>query len=312
MEYLQKQGFKFSRVALGTAQFGLNYGIANQTGKPGEKEVVKILETAFAMGINLLDTAAAYGDSEKILGGILSCYPAKSEILVAGKLPKLSNAAPHILDREITQHLETSLRNLQLDHFPIYLLHDEHDLTMYQGYALDYLTGQVKKGKVGLLGVSVYTPEAAEAALQNPLIRVIQVPFNALDQRLNLINFFQRAEEKEKLVLVRSVFLQGLFFLLENNSYPQQFAGYSRYFKKIREIAKDSHMSVGELAYRYAAQKTRGVILIGVESCRQLEDNKRTMFNRRELSPGTMAEIEREFSSAPADLIDPRQWKESR
>ncbi|KUO65181.1 MAG: hypothetical protein APF84_08590 [Gracilibacter sp. BRH_c7a] len=312
MEYLQRHGYKFSRVALGTAQFGLNYGVANQTGKPREKEIEKILETAFSMGINLLDTASAYGDSERVIGRLLSRYPAKPGILITSKLPKLQGTSPQMLGKEITQHLETSLYNLQLDCIPIYLLHDETDLTAHQGYALDCLTKQIVKGKIRLIGVSVYTPEAAEAALEHPLIQVIQVPFNVFDQRLNSIHFFQRAEEKNKLVLVRSVFLQGLFFLLDKGSWPQQFARYSRYFKKILTISSDSNLKVDELAYKYAAQNTRGVILMGIESSHQLEKNRQYIFDRRELSPGTMSVIKREFSTMPVDLIDPRQWKESR
>ncbi len=312
MEYLWKNGFKISRVALGTAQFGLEYGIANQTGKPGEEEIEKILYTASAIGINLLDTASAYGDSEKIIGRILNRYPAESRMLVAGKLPKLRCASPQMLDKEIEQYLEASLRNLQLDCLPIYLLHDETDLNAHQGYALDCLAKQAEKGKIKLPGISVYTPGAAEAALENPLVQVIQVPFNIFDQKLNRINFFQRAEEKQKLVVVRSIFLQGLFFLLENNSYPQQFAGYSSYFEKLRAIAAESNLLVGELAYKYVAQKTGGIILLGVEHCSQLEENRKTIFNHRELSPETIASIEREFSSVPTGLTDPRQWKESR
>jgi aryl-alcohol dehydrogenase-like predicted oxidoreductase len=312
MEYLWKQGLKVSRVALGTAQLGLKYGVANKTGKPEEKEIEKILATAFSKGINLLDTAYSYGDSERVIGRFLSRYPAKTQILVASKLPKLRCSTPQMLGKEIEQNLEASLRNLQVDYIPIYLLHDENDMTAHQGYAFEFLAKQMGKGKIGLLGVSVYTPEAAEDALENPLTQVIQVPFNVFDQRLNHINFFQRAEEKKKLVLMRSVFLQGLFFLLEDSSCPQQFAGYSRYFQKIRTIAEDSCFKVGELACKYAAQKTQGVILMGVESCSQLEENMKYISNRQELSPETMAAIEREFSTVPVNLIDPRQWRESR
>ena len=59
-----------SNLALGTVQFGLNYGVANKTGQPNQREIADILSLAAKFGINLLDTAQVYGTSERILGAL--------------------------------------------------------------------------------------------------------------------------------------------------------------------------------------------------------------------------------------------------
>jgi aryl-alcohol dehydrogenase-like predicted oxidoreductase len=57
-----------NRLALSTVQFGLPYGIANQAGPVSRSEVKSMLQFALANGVDSLDTAIAYGDSEACLG----------------------------------------------------------------------------------------------------------------------------------------------------------------------------------------------------------------------------------------------------
>ena len=59
-----------SKISIGTAQFGLDYGISNQRGKVPFSDVENIIELAYSRGIDKLDTASAYGKSEKVLGEI--------------------------------------------------------------------------------------------------------------------------------------------------------------------------------------------------------------------------------------------------
>ena len=61
----------YSKLMLGTVQFGMNYGVANTTGKPSFETVKAILKEAYDGGINALDTAPEYGDSEEVIGKAL-------------------------------------------------------------------------------------------------------------------------------------------------------------------------------------------------------------------------------------------------
>ncbi len=309
MKYIYKHGYNVSRFTLGTAQFGSDYGIANKYGKLTEREIKKVLDKAFEKGINLIDTASSYGVSEKTIGNILCKSPYKSGVIVESKLPYLKNTNDlQALNREIEQAVTRSLNRLRLDSLPIYLLHDENNLFFYDGYIIDILRKEKKKGKINLLGVSVYSTEAAEAALDNLEMQVIQVPFNLFDQRLNKINFFNRAAEKGKLVLVRSVFLQGLFFMAEDEILPEKFCIYSPYFKKLTEIADHYCFKVGELALKYACQKSQGSVILGVDSCKQLEENLNFCSNKNKLNSEIIKSIEKAFQDIPVNLIDPRKW----
>lgn len=75
-----------SKMTLGTVQLGLNYGIANNEGKPDEEKAFRILDSALASGVNCIDTAAIYGDSEKVIGKYLAdSYTRRSEISIVTK-----------------------------------------------------------------------------------------------------------------------------------------------------------------------------------------------------------------------------------
>ncbi len=309
MKYIYKHGYNISRFSLGTAQFGSDYGIANKHGKVAEKEIEKIFNKAFEKGVNLIDTAVSYGESERIIGKILSNSSYKEDIIIASKLPHLkSKNNLQGITKEIDQVVDQSLSHLRLETLPIFLLHEEEDLFFDGGYIVDVLKNEKERGKINLLGVSAYSPEAAEAALENPEMQVIQVPFNLFDQRLNKINFFSRAAEKGKLVLVRSVFLQGLFFMTEDEILPEKFCIYSPYFKKLSEIADSYCFRVGELALKYACQKSQGSVILGVDSCTQLDENLDAYSNKNILNSEIIKSIEKAFQDIPVNLIDPRMW----
>ena len=70
-----------SRLAIGTVQFGMDYGIANQNGKVNANQIQSILDFAHEKGINVLDTAKAYGNSEKSIGNYLKLTKKTEEIL---------------------------------------------------------------------------------------------------------------------------------------------------------------------------------------------------------------------------------------
>ena len=75
------------KIALGTAQFGLPYGLANKSGQVSIKEGELLLEAAKRFGINTLDTAIAYGVSEKRLGEI-----GVADWRIISKLPAVPDA----------------------------------------------------------------------------------------------------------------------------------------------------------------------------------------------------------------------------
>ena len=65
------KGQDITILSLGTVQLGLNYGIHNDSGKPSLETSFRILNAAMEAGINTLDTAAGYGNSEEVIGACL-------------------------------------------------------------------------------------------------------------------------------------------------------------------------------------------------------------------------------------------------
>ena len=252
-----------SKLILGTVQFGLNYGIANSEGKPDLSKVRSILRRAADHGIRVLDTAAAYGDSETVIGTLLGEDPAlKRHFHVVSKIPPLpKDASPEQLRTFIENSVDTSLRRLGLDALYGILFHREEDAPQ-----LPVLKGLKARGKVLHCGFSAdgFLPEELSAA------EMIQVPGNVLDRR-----FIPFRGKKPAKLFVRSVYLQGLLMMPEEKI-PSELAGVIPYRRKLAALAEKNGMSPAELYMRYlfSFPEIDGV-LTGVDNPDQLDVNVR-------------------------------------
>lgn len=179
-----------SKIALGTVQFGMNYGISNTTGQVSSDEISKILEFCKQNAIDTLDTAQGYGESEKVLSQFdLSSFKVVTKLI--------GNA-----------RLETSLENLKLSSVYALMFHRENECNdetwkLFESYKSQ---GMVKK-----IGVSVYTPKVLEDLIKRYPIEIVQFPMNILDQ--SFIPLLPKLKEKGIEVHTRSTFLQGLLLM---------------------------------------------------------------------------------------------------
>ena len=189
------------RLCLGTVQFGLPYGITNQAGQVPEIEVRRILDLAALAGIDLLDTAQAYGTAESVLG---RCWPEEVPRRLISKLP--AGAPPESWESSLI----TSMRRLQASKLHGFLLHRSSDLLDAHGTALmHWLEGLRDRGLVERIGVSIY--EASElAGLPLDRLQLVQLPLSVYDQRLMRDGTVTRLQDLGIAVHVRSVLLQGL------------------------------------------------------------------------------------------------------
>lgn len=201
-------------ISLGTVQFGMDYGIANQSGRPSLEEVSKILEIAHNHGVKDLDTASSYGESEKVLGQL----NAGEKFKITSKLHKVYQS--DITDEHIDQmkrHFDESLQNLRLDRIETLLVHDDELFNRSGSEKVIKLLNDYKDQElIKDFGISVYEFEDG-AKIKDAGGEVIQFPVNLFDQRY-LQNNSLRGLRKTG----RSLFLQGLFFL-ENSSIEQKF-----------------------------------------------------------------------------------------
>jgi len=258
---------KASKIILGTVQLGLDYGINNSIGKPSEEGAHAILKEAFNHGIKTLDTAAAYGNSEELIGN----YHRKS----AEKFSVITKF--HIQEgKEISEIIDNALNKLGVNSIETLFFHSFQDY-LSNPVALQALSKEVVRGRVNHLGVSVYTNNEIEALLPVQEIDVIQAPFNLLDNHSKRAEVFQRARSSGKKVHTRSVFLQGLFFK-SLDSLPKKLRPLKSALEHIHQTAQKTRISMATLAMNYALSKEYiDGVLIGVDSVAQLEENVKTI-----------------------------------
>lgn len=272
---------------LGTVQFGLNYGIANVTGKPSYDTVKEILKTAYDLGITALDTAAAYGDSEEVLGKALTELRIKDKVTVVTKVPPIpENTDP---EKFIKDSLISSLKRLQLDVIPVVLFHNECNVNYF-----DILQSFIKTGLIKEAGVSLDSLEYANKAED---IKYLQVPCNVLDHRFDNIT----KDATKKRVFIRSVYLQGML-LMDKSKIP--FPEIVFYREKLEQFG----LPLAELCMRYLLSISNKVsVLTGVDTVEQLKENA-TLAAKGKLDDSLMQEISSAVPLLSENLIRPKLW----
>jgi aryl-alcohol dehydrogenase-like predicted oxidoreductase len=299
-----------SRLAVGTVQFGMSYGIANRTGQPSYREVCDILACAVEHGVTTLDTAAAYGDSESVLGRALRDIGATNRVTIVSKvLPvqRMEQAhTPENAARWIRNSVISSLERLGTDSLPVCLLHRTEDIP-HMAAMLELK----KEGLVQHIGVSAGPPEEMATILSAPGVEAVQVPLNLLDQRVPRSGDLSGAAESGIAVFVRSIYLQGLLLMPEDEIAPQ-LQDVVPYRRALQRIAGDAGLNMSELALRYGLSLP-GVtsVLTGVETVEQMQANI-DIVAQGPLPPEIMTEIDKAVPDLSETIIlSPWLWPSS-
>lgn len=250
-----------SKLALGTVQFGFDYGINNSNGQVSRPEAECIIDYAFKHGVSLLDTARSYGHAETIIGEILSLNPIFNDIEVVTKISYDSSLS-------LRQNIALSRRNLKRNIIDTVLFHS------YEDYKLYSTCIEIKeKLNIRKLGVSVYTNTEIENILDDSRIEVIQVPFNLLDNECQRGDILRLAKSNGTEVHTRSAFLQGLFFR-NANDISSNLSGLRTQLQLIQELCEDYQISVSDLALQYCLSKDYiDKVIIGVDTLDHLKMN---------------------------------------
>lgn len=284
------------KIVLGTAQLGLDYGINNILGKPSKQVVDEILLYAFNVGIRELDTAEAYGDSQKVIGDFLKNHP-QNTFSITTKM--------HLEGSSISNKIYKDLEELNVPFIDGYMFHNYKDYNQNPSL-VDQLLDFKKIGLIKRLGVSLYTNEEAFNTLINTEVDFIQIPFNILDNLNNRIEVLELANSKGIQVYVRSVFLQGLFFL-DKSKYTNKLKPAIKYIDKIYQIANDYNLSIQELCLGYVlTNKYVSKVVIGVESLSQLKNNFEIIDNIN--IPKEVIELINDIKVKETEILNPSFW----
>jgi aryl-alcohol dehydrogenase-like predicted oxidoreductase len=289
-----------SRLTLGTAQIGLDYGIANRNGKPDAAAAEAILDRAWQAGITCFDTARAYGDAETRLGRWLAKGHASATVI--SKFPRLGEGAAGAAVRAAFERSCTVLCRSRLD---AYLAHGTDDL--HRPGVADALRALRDEGRLAAFGASVYTPEEAFAALRVDGLSVLQVPLSVFNRRMIHGGVLAACSETGVAVFARSVFVQGLVFLAPE-ALPD-FLGPARgAVARFRMCAAAHGLSPAALALgAVLAEPEVTSVVVGAETVDQVDE----IVAVEPLDRSTAAEVVSAFADEPAHLFDPSRWPTS-
>ena len=286
-----------NKIVLGTVQFGLEYGINNNSGKPNKETIKSILDFAFQNNIRLLDTAEEYGDSQEVIGSYHKISSNKFNIIT-----KFSHRRDN-LSKNLTTRIYQNLKTLNVDSFYSYMFHSFTDFKTYFYLYKNEIKQLKKEGVIGRFGVSVYTNQETERLLEYDMIDLIQLPFNLLDNNNQRSEIIKKAKDKGIEIHTRSTFLQGLFF---KNEIPHKLLNLKPYLNRVNEISKEKNISLNNLALNYVCQQRNiDKILIGVDSVSQLEENVRSL--RNQISLETVKKID-SINVLETSLLNPSNW----
>lgn len=285
-------------LALGTVQFGLDYGISNAQGQVSADSITAILQQARHANISTLDTAYLYGSAETNLGE----QPLAQQFSIITKLPELTEALT------AQNALACSLTRLKRQQVDTLLLHRPEQLLGDSGVQIYAELQRLRnEGLCRRIGVSVYTPAELTAILDQYQIDVVQLPLNVFDQRFYQQGLLQRCQDLGISVHIRSLFLQGLLLMPE---LPAWCLTYQQAFTKFNHCC--AHYQTDKLTLALAILRVLPAVEFGVVGCtnaKELVD----ICDAWQQSAALVAQPEflhriQELAQTDDNLISPVRW----
>jgi len=290
----------FSKIIIGTAQFGMKYGISNNY-KIKIEDIKKILFLAEKIGINNIDTANSYGNAQKLIGKYIKKKNLNLNIFTKSVLSEhdINNKNPL---SSFTQNLKNSKKLIGNKRIKGFLIHNP------QFYLKNkfFFDKEFKKKKINL-GISLNQP-CEFKKLTRKTFSFYQFPFNILDRRWD---FILKNKIKKKKYFVRSIFLQGLFFA-NQKKIPKKF---KKKFLKIKKkfsifVKKFKRHDLKDLLINFVrSYKSIDGIVIGVNSISQFKE----LFFYFYQKPISKMQRNILIKSLPLDqsIISPHKWQSS-
>lgn len=255
------------KLALGTVQFGLPYGISNKTGQVPEATVKSMLDLAGANGINVLDTAIAYGESESVLG-----RSGVQDFQIVTKLPPVPEGCADIRNW-VQEQVDTSRHRLGVNMLYGLLLHRPDQLLGSFGRELYRSLKDLKDGgKTKKIGISVYSPKELDLFIPRFQFDLIQAPFNLIDRQLQTTGCLKRLKDQMVEIHTRSAFLQGLL-LMSPADFPKKFLRWSKLWDKWHDWLLHHNVSPVQACISFPLSFPEiDHVVVGADNPKQLEE----------------------------------------
>ena len=266
------------KYILGTAQFGLDYGISNKKGKLKISDIERILIKAKEKKVDYLDTASSYGEAETTIGNL---YDLTCDFKIITKTAHFKKEYSHLqnIDR-VTNEFNHSLDKMKRPFADVLLIHNTENILGETGYDLFAALEKIKdSGKALKIGVSVYTTNELFELCRNFPIDFVQYPLNVYNQSFLESSLLYDLKLKGIELHARSIFLQGLL-LIPPKKLSSYFESIRKHHEKYYEFLDKNNLSSieGALNFLTYADNLDGIVF-GVESCNQLSDVIDTLKN---------------------------------
>lgn len=255
-----------SKLVLGSANFGLEYGLANKTGKISQSELIKILSFSENAGIRYIDTAQAYGDSESRIGSMCGNGRFKMITKIGVDLDKsfVKNNVRGLVQKSCEVLKEVRLYAILL-HRPEVLLGD-HGKTIIRE-----LSALKEKNIISKIGVSIYSPEILGAISKLFKLDIVQTPFNIFDQKILSSGWSDKLKAGGVEIHTRSIFLQGLLLIKRSKLRPYFSRNWPDLFDSWYNFLKDNNAEALNVALNFALEQDWiDKVVVGVDNVSQL------------------------------------------
>lgn len=296
-----------SAFTLGTVQLGMDYGIAGKTDKPTEEYAHSVLDAARSVGVNILDTANNYGDSERVIGSWLKTLDEKDRPMIVTKIGPFKCTDEATIRQKFFEQTEKCLETLGVDCIDILMLHNYEDYTSNPEVVRDCMRILKESGKIKLSAVSVYSYNDYEVIADSGL-DAVQIPLNVFDWGKIDDGGIRKIADSGMMIFVRSVFLQGIVFLDPEALDPQMnFA--KPYLCRFHEIARELEMTPDVLAASFV-MSVPGVtsLVLGCQTPEQVTSNAKLVDGIRKLTTEEMEKLHEAFRDIDPRVINPRLW----
>jgi len=287
------------KLAIGGAQFGLDYGLSNKNKRTKLDELIKILDFCLTEKVTVIDTAMAYGNSEKQLG-----LAGVKGFKIITKLPAGINKINIDIYSYISSLIEKSLKELNVTKIYGLLLHQSMDLMSKNGEIIYKCLEDLKSQNIiSKIGISIYDPHELESLIPNFGLDIVQAPYNLIDRRIEDTQWIIKLEKKKIQLYTRSVFLQGLLLMNKDNR-PKYFKKWSSLFDNIdNHLIKNKLSPLEHSLNAVMHNKSIERLIVGVENLKQIKSIVKV------LKKNKMTEINKSFFNNDAMLINPSKWQ---
>ena len=309
MRYIDAGGRRMSAFTLGTVQLGMDYGLGADRAKPSEEKAFAVLDRAMESGVDNLDTANNYGDSEKVIGRWLQRRREQGLALpqITTKIGPFDHASPEALRADMLRQTERSLKTLGIDAFDCLMLHNYGDFSSNPDETCRFLQRMKAEGIARRIAVSVYADDDYRLVARSGF-DAVQIPQNVFDWRQIESGGIEALKSAGMLIFVRSVFLQGLVFHTPE-TLPDRLAFAAPYLQRYLDLCAAFGLSPAVLALSFVLSLP-GVTtaVMGCDNPEQVSQNAALFDRTVTLTPSQMDALREAFADIDPRVPDPRVW----